>query len=701
MQQLTLDYFDAETSFIDQVCNQFFVLGFTQQMNSSTVVSRNMRQALASSLEKNKFAQFFLPLRSQSYVGDNAWIEVQKYLETAFKFTDKKKSNAVLWDKEPMFASYKTGHTLDSVSVDARQKNTLAITLFISRHQSFTRSKLDLRESQVPTKIALHLVFNIVKDKFLFNDKLSFCKKYTYIDKVGAFTEFKVSEVSENISLAWIYSFFNLERLRPFFPVAKNQKLPDRISIGYIGVINIVLEYFITKNYFDKIKLAKVANHKKPKFFSFSYSMLMSEVVFTTWIESSPLLKDILPDPYSLYPSFTLNVYDKRLNVLNALTDTFKTLNFTDFVNTDSLNNDPYYPKSSWAINKTALWWKSAAQWVTMGSDHSSLSAGIFEYQKLLRQVCLFYEMYHKYFSNDLAKADEVYPLAWITQVFYTSQIDHRDSRISNSNILLKYWLNASLKINQWLSIQKMRRLFSTYWMSPGNMELTNINLSAHLIGNYSLHCKHFSDIHVLLQTIERTPALKQNVATYIPWRNLTTPKQIHDHLSKFITLGATLNIKLQNSLYDNLLKADLKIPYTRLEIKIARDTHTVITWGSEQKHCIGGYASRINEPKYLLFGVWNNETNSWWGHSCMTRQNDNQDGSAWREYQFLGHSNKGLDSETKKLCIEFVMEKLYPKKEEKKEEQTEQLKIPITAPKIKEPKKLFEGEMIFENIVG
>lgn len=660
MEQLLLDFFSTETFSIEETARGYFTLGFNRQMTESRVVSTNIRSASGANLYKKKMAQFFLPLRSQSYVKPHSWAGVQDYLEKAFNFVGET-DTAILWDKEPLFASYQTSHTLDSVVVDGRTKNQLAVSLFISRRQSTSRSNLNLFSSYIPTRIVLHLVFDKKDLDLQFNEKASFVKKYTYTNNQSALETFTVSETIVGISLPWLLSFFKYEKLHPFFNTGK--KLPSRVEDGFIKQINNTIEYFL----FDMLKPGK----KEHVFDPFIY---LNQLLFKNWLKRSPFLSDLLDDPEVLRNNFVTNIYQKSFYSFNPTNVSFKTLVFSEFITTAKITEDPYYPKVPWAVHKTIQWWKNQRNFFTV--DDHNLDNAIAEFQTVLRNVCMFYEMYHKYFSGDLTAVDEMYPVNWVTYMFYTSQL--HNNKLPKQHLHIKFWLNAALRIHTWTSTQKMRRIFLSYWQ-PYSSD-SNKPVSSHIFDAYSEQVRRFSDIHVLLDQIYGIPHLLANIAEYVDWRNITTPHQVHDKLSKYITNNQYPNNKLTNPIYDNLLNADLNIPYTTLKIVIARDTATVRAWGKEQNHCIAGYADRINQPQYLLFGVWDTAQDKWFGHCCLQLQTHADPKQQWREYQFLGHSNKGLPAESKKVCLDFLLETMYPTPPKKEEEQT-------VSPKAKSPK--------------
>jgi len=320
-------------------------------------------------------------------------------------------------------------------------------------------------------------------------------------------------------------------------------------------------------------------------------------------------------NPYCyLYDSYLFDIFfgerSYHLYAKEHLATVFKDINLTNF---------------NWAIAKT---------YQVISADQKKFIGPLDSLQRNLSFLLSFYTIVYYYHSHELANVDELFPKAHVLAC-----MQHRN--------FIPIWI-AFEKSPSFFSLQKKRTFFNQYFALR--------------------ECQYLSDAASILKSIAQTLGNLTDFKNAIDWRNIRTIQEMHNHVAKVQTTLRHKNIPCSNPYYSDLDILDLNVPDTSYQIKFAPDTHTVIGWGTEQRHCITNYKDYINKSDYLIFGVWDKENNKWFGHCILYYYPNTQ---SYKEWQFYGFANSALDKDVKAKINKFVFNLLFKEKpkllEEKK----------------------------------
>ncbi len=297
--------------------------------------------------------------------------------------------------------------------------------------------------------------------------------------------------------------------------------------------------------------------------------------------------------------------------------------------------------------------------------------------------VYMFYKVYHYLYSDKLVQVDELFSHEYILASVYS----HQNVQIINGPILL------ITQITSHTSIQKVRRMWDDMFIpekiirtsSPHpRVEAERLKRIAAQPTSQSPtvpvyrtpfrgHIAQGTEISAYRQNYIRAVSNPLYIAdtvnmfdgfakfvlerrakwTDIPWRNISNASQLHDEISKAhnaVRHKPVKRIKKLNPFYDKLKKFNVTVKDMKISCVIPSDSNQIREWGTQQRHCIGGYANNINDPTQLLVGFakGNPKNKEWVGHMQLYRRlvNSNSDRpqySAWRVNQFYAERNTAV----------------------------------------------------------
>lgn len=311
-------------------------------------------------------------------------------------------------------------------------------------------------------------------------------------------------------------------------------------------------------------------------------------------------------------------------------------------------------------------------------------------FEVVIRTLLSFYSFVHQYHSHELEKVEDMYPSNAVADYILASVSKlNGGTDLSGDGFPLTAWFTLVNTTPHYFSHQKLRRFFFQMFCLDRQTAI-DTHCTGRILTDF---CSMAKNVKATIDRLTQTNGEQEeyNYSRIINWRNCPDLKIAHDEMSRGQQRLRYPVIKCNNEYYKELDGFSLEVPGTTLKVVFAPDTTVVREWGATQRHCIGNYADYINKPDYIVYGVWDESGNKWWGHcidyvhgfkgaNAATYMNNNArftvEGTKvhFTAWQFYGYGNSGLPEEEKKLVREFVLDLLFVQKPAKLAELKKQL---------------------------
>lgn len=296
--------------------------------------------------------------------------------------------------------------------------------------------------------------------------------------------------------------------------------------------------------------------------------------------------------------------------------------------------------------------------------------------KKAISELLSFFSLISLYYSHDLPYLEK-----YLTPYYLRSLLmSPHGFPVETNSEPIGAWIAFS-QSNHLFSHAKMTRYFLEFFCLGEQFEIDSPYLYQTI--HDQKNCNYLRDLSNIIDKVHKRckdlSSPEYDYARIVDWRSFKDIYSAHDALAKAQNRLQYPNIKCNNPYYVFEPDTDFNVPETSYTIIFAPDTDTVRDWGQTQAHCIANYAEHINSSKYLVFGVWDNETNKWFGHAIYDVQDSSSNTERQRavvresyaktslknvtEWQFYGYRNRPLNNEEKKKIINFVYDLIFSEK--------------------------------------